>query len=212
MHHLPNPRPLGPIASCSFDSLHRDRCAILGLNRLCCGCQTITILLLSTAPPPPAAAAAPSFGVEGSTAAPDGAPPPTSLLAPPTLSSLSMTAHPRACCVRSGWCFLRRIVVLCVCVFFPIYSGRQNRWKYQPGSHRTSHPPSFCGGTCLIFSRGKDSAIPFPRRQVEFLHTNDLIVLHLLGIYFILFIYLVRVGGWESRSVLNPTSLPPFSF
>ena len=28
-------------------------------------------------------------------------------------------------------------------------------------------------------------------REVEFLRTNDLIVLHLLGIYFILFIYLV---------------------
>ena len=28
-------------------------------------------------------------------------------------------------------------------------------------------------------------------REVEFLRTNDLIVLHLLGIYFVLFIYLV---------------------
>ena len=34
---------LGPIASCSLDNLHRDRCAILGVNRLYCGCQTNTI-------------------------------------------------------------------------------------------------------------------------------------------------------------------------
>ena len=50
--------------------------------------------------------------------------------------------------------------VVCVC-FLPIHSGHQ--WTYQPGSHRISHPPSFCGA-CLNFSREKDSAIPFPRR------------------------------------------------
>ena len=52
--------------------------------------------------------------------------------------------------------------VVFVC-FLPIYSGRQFRWKYQPGSHRIYHPPSFCGA-CLYFSREKDSAVPFPRR------------------------------------------------
>ena len=46
--------------------------------------------------------------------------------------------------------------------FLPIHSGHQVRWTYQPGSHRTSHPP-FSGGR-LNFSREKDSAIPFPRR------------------------------------------------
>ena len=167
MHHLPNRRPLGPIASCSLDNLHRDQCAILEVNRLCYGCQTITVLHYGTAvvnyTTTTGADAAPSLGVEGSAAAPDDAPPPTSLLAPPTLSPPSMTACPRACCVCLEWCFLRLVVVLCVCVFFPIYSGRQNRWKYQPGSHRISHPPSFCGGACLNFSREKDSAISFPR-------------------------------------------------
>ena len=54
------------------------------------------------------------------------------------------------------------IVCVCVC-FLPIHSGHQVRWTYQPGSHRISHPPSFCG-VCLNFSREKDSAIPFPRR------------------------------------------------
>ena len=55
----------------------------------------------------------------------------------------------------------------CVCVcFLPIYSGRQIRWKYQPGSHRISYPPSFCG-TCLYFSREKDSDVPFPRRPLS---------------------------------------------
>ena len=167
VHHLPNRRPLGAIASCSLDNLHRDQCAILGVNRLCYGCQTITVLHYGTAvvnyTTTTGANAAPSLGVEGSAAAPDDAPPPTSLLAPPTLSPPSMTACPRACCVCLEWCFLRLVVVLCVCVFFPIYSGRQNRWKYQPGSHRISHPPSFCGGACLNFSREKDSAICFPR-------------------------------------------------
>ena len=117
--------------------------------------------------PPPAAAAAPSLGVEGSAAAPDDAPPPTptSLSALPTaLSPPSMTACPRACCVRLEWCFLRLVVVLCVCVFFPIYSGRQNRWKYQPGSHDFSSTFLLRRGACLIFSREKGSAISFPRR------------------------------------------------
>ena len=54
-----------------------------------------------------------------------------------------------------------------VCVFFPfILDIKFVRRIYQPGSHRRnriSHP-SFCGA-CLNFSRGKDSAIPFPRRQ-----------------------------------------------
>ena len=51
---------------------------------------------------------------------------------------------------------------MCVC-FLPTHSGHQVRWTYQPGSHRISHTPSFCGA-CLNFSREKDSAIPFPRR------------------------------------------------
>ena len=51
----------------------------------------------------------------------------------------------------------------CVCLFLLINSGRQIRWKYQPGSHRIFHLPSFCGA-CLYYSRDKDSAVPFPRR------------------------------------------------
>ena len=41
--------------------------------------------------------------------------------------------------------------------------GRKVCWTYQPGSHRISHTPSFCGA-CLNFSREKDSAVPFPPR------------------------------------------------
>ena len=45
------------------------------------------------------------------------------------------------------------------------------------------HPPSFCGA-CLDFCREKDSAIPFPRRPwSRILCTNELIVLHPLGIF-----------------------------
>ena len=54
-------------------------------------------------------------------------------------------------------------LVICVFCFLPNYIGHQVRWTYQTGSHRISHPPSFCGA-CLIFSGEKDSAIPLPRR------------------------------------------------
>ena len=43
-------------------------------------------------------------------------------------------------------------------------------------SYKISHPPFFCNA-CLNFSREKDSAIPLCT-------TNDLIVLHPLGIFF----------------------------
>ena len=59
------------------------------------------------------------------------------------------------------WC-------VCVCVFFLFildikFVGRTSRGHTGGRSHRSSHPPSFCGA-CLNFSREKDSAIPFPRR------------------------------------------------
>ena len=45
----------------------------------------------------------------------------------------------------------------------------------------------------FIFSREKDSAVPFPRRlRSRILCTNDLIVLHPLGILILLFSFLVR--------------------
>ena len=76
---------------------------------------------------------------------------------------------------------------MCVFFFLPIHSGHQVRWTYQPGSHRIFHPPSFCGA-CLNVSREKDSAIPFPHRpRRRILCTNDLIVLHSLGIFIFLF-------------------------
>ena len=79
----------------------------------------------------------------------------------------------------------------CVCVFFPIYSGRQIRWKYQPGSHRISHSPSFCGA-CFNFSREKDSAITvlsLVNCVVDFLCNNDSIVLHLLVGHFCFYFF-----------------------
>ena len=53
-----------------------------------------------------------------------------------------------------------------MCVFFPFildikFVGRTSRGHTGGRSHRTSHPPSFCGA-CLNYSREKDSAIPFP--------------------------------------------------
>ena len=61
---------------------------------------------------------------------------------------------------------LNNVCFLCVC-FLPIYSGHQVRWTYQPGSHRISHPPSFCGA-CLNFSRENDSFLFLVDRDVEF--------------------------------------------
>ena len=88
-------------------------------------------------------------------------------------------------------------VVCCVCVFFPFildikFVGRTSRGHTGERSHRISHPSSFCGA-CLNFSPEKDSAISFPRRPCSrILCTNDLIVLHLLGISFFSFFFLVR--------------------
>ena len=88
--------------------------------------------------------------------------------------------------------FLRLHV--CVCVFFSFildikFVGRTSRGHTGGRSHRISRPPSFCGA-CLNFSREKDSAIPFPRRPwSRILCTNDLIVLHPLGIFISVFLF-----------------------
>ena len=84
------------------------------------------------------------------------------------------------------------ILYTCVCVFLPVildikFVGRTRRGHTEGMSHRIFHPPSFCGA-CLNFSREKDSAIPFPRRPCNrILCTNDLIVLHPLGIFILVF-------------------------
>ena len=81
-----------------------------------------------------------------------------------TRPDLSFTAHNLAkFCDDPG-----PVQRVCVCVFFPFildikFVGRTSRGHTGGRSHRISHPPSFCGA-CLIFSREKDSAIPFPRR------------------------------------------------
>ena len=80
----------------------------------------------------------------------------------------------------------------CVCVFFPSildikFVGRTSRGHTGGRSHRIFNPPSFCGA-CLDFCREKDSAIPFPRRPwSRILCTNELIVLHPLGIFILVF-------------------------
>ena len=84
-------------------------------------------------------------------------------------------------------------VCMCVCcVFFPSildikFVGRTSRGHTGGRSHRIFNPPSFCGA-CLDFCREKDSAIPFPRRPwSRILCTNELIVLHPLGIFILVF-------------------------
>ena len=76
-------------------------------------------------------------------------------------------------------------VCVCVCVcFLPIHSGHQLRWTYQAGSHRGKvtqiffiHLPSAVRGLIFLGRRIQ----PFHSlvdREVEFLCTNVLIVLH----------------------------------
>ena len=80
-----------------------------------------------------------------------------------------------------------------MCVFFPSildikFVGRTSRGHTGGRSHRIFNPPSFCGA-CLDFCREKDSAIPFPRRPwSRILCTNELIVLHPLGIFILFFL------------------------
>ena len=80
-----------------------------------------------------------------------------------------------------------------LCVFFPSildikFVGRTSRGHTGGRSHRIFNPPSFCGA-CLDFCREKDSAIPFPRRPwSRILCTNELIVLHPLGIFILVFL------------------------
>ena len=72
---------------------------------------------------------------------------------------------------------------MCVCVLSSHLFWTSGLWTYQPGPHRIS-PPSFCGA-CLHYFREKDSAVPFCRRpSSRILCTNELNVLHLLGIFF----------------------------
>ena len=88
--------------------------------------------------------------------------------------------HRRVCTAQAMSCVL--------CVFFPSildikFVGRTSRGHTGGRSHRIFNPPSFCGA-CLDFCREKDSAIPFPRRPwCRILCTNELIVLHPLGIF-----------------------------
>ena len=97
----------------------------------------------------------------------------------------------------------------CVCVrvfvFFPFildikFVGRTTRGR-TGRSHRISHPPSFCGA-CLYFSRERDPAVPFPRQpSSRILCTNDLIVLHPLGILF----YFLK----KNQNAPRPSEHPP---
>ena len=110
---------------------------------------------------------------------------------------------------RSCRSFFPRCACVCVCVFFLLILDiklvrRTSRGHVGGRSHRIFYPPAFCGA-CLNFSREKDSAIPFSRRPwSRILCTNDLIVLHSLGIYFILFLVIL----WEKSRLPGSNSRP----
>ena len=83
------------------------------------------------------------------------------------------------------------VSVVC-CVFLPIHSGHQVRWTYQPGSHRRNVTGFFIhllsAVRALIFlARRIQPFLSLVDREVKFLCTNDLIVLHPLGIFIFVF-------------------------
>ena len=93
---------------------------------------------------------------------------------------------------------------MCVCCcFLPIHSGhikfigRTSRGHTGGRSHRISHPPFLIhllsAMRALIFlARRIQPVLSLVDREVDFLCTNDLIVLHPLGIFILFFIFLVR--------------------
>ena len=67
------------------------------------------------------------------------------------------------------------------------------------------HLPSAAVLALTFLVRGIPPFLSLVDRDVEFLRTNDLIVLHLLGIYFILFIYLV----WKKKKRYRDSNSRP---
>ena len=66
-----------------------------------------------------------------------------------------------------------------------------------------THLPSAAVLALIFLVRRIQPFLSLVDREVDFLRTNDLIVIHLLGIYLILFIYLVwkkKIPGTEIRT------------
>ena len=84
-------------------------------------------------------------------------------------------------------------VCVCVCVFFPFildikFVGRTSRGHIGGRSHRIFHPPSFCAVRALIFlARRIQPLLSLVDREVEFCVLTNLIVLHPLGIFILVF-------------------------
>ena len=82
------------------------------------------------------------------------------------------------------------LTCVCVCVLSShlfwmscLACGRTSRGHTAERSHRISHPPSFCGAARRI-----QPFLSLVDRKVEFWCTNDIIiVLHLLGIYILIY-------------------------
>ena len=85
----------------------------------------------------------------------------------------------------------------CLCVFSSHLFWTSGLWTYQPGSHRQEEGHtgfllyllSFCGACFVFLAKRIQPFLSLVDREVEFCVLNDLIVLHLLGIYFILLFY-----------------------
>ena len=98
------------------------------------------------------------------------------------------------------------LITMCVCVcFIPIHSGHQVCWTYQSGSHRRKVSQEECHTGFLIHLLSAVRALIFLARRIQpflslvarrpwsrILCTNDLIVLHPLGICILFHSFLVR--------------------
>ena len=88
------------------------------------------------------------------------------------------------------------LIDVCAC-FLPIYSGRQVRWMYQPGSHRRKVTQDFSSTFLLrrmpLFLSREGFSRSFPSSTVKsnFVYSNDLIALHLLGIFIFYFLFFI---------------------
>ena len=96
---------------------------------------------------------------------------------------------------------------VCVCVFFPFildieFVGRTSRGHTGERSQKIFLPPSFCGTCALFFSReGLSHSFPSSTVKSNFLCTNDLIVLHSLGIFYFYFFYCILLFTFLVRKI-----------
>ena len=94
------------------------------------------------------------------------------------------------------------MVNMCVCVAMPFVLDVRDVDAPAGVAGGRSHiisPPSFCVLPLIFIARRIQPSLSFVNREIEFCVlycTNELIVLHVLGMIFQLFIYTVLLHSW----------------